>query len=75
MCLPLPCTQLDKRLEVVTAALARTLSTNQARSASSKPKSGRYQPYSNTNSHTIDKNACSVRPNSAQRRAKVGNGN
>jgi hypothetical protein len=78
-CPSFPHIQLDKRLEEATAMLARAPHANQSRSSSTKPRSGRYQPYTSNqvndaNNRTNDENTRSIRPISFQKKAKVGGG-
>ena len=71
--------QLNKRLDEVTAVLARAPSTNQSRPPQPRSRSSRYQPYNtghevDSTNRQSDENMRSARPMSTHRKAKVGNG-
>jgi len=69
--------QLNKCIDVMTAALARAPSTNQNKPPQTRLRSSRYQPYntgqgSDMTNHPNDENTRSNRPTSNHRKTKVG---
>jgi hypothetical protein len=73
-----PTHKLDKRLDDMAATLARASSTASSRSLPTRPRTGRYQPYTagsaaaDTMSRPSDESARSARSVSGNRKSKVG---